>query len=123
MPFNPSYAKGSRKAAELGALLGFTPIQIITIWVEFAIAKWVDYLNRYAIYYFLLHNLGSKKKQFDPYQFLGKIKKCGKDGVEYQKMVRECPIKWAKQFLMYSRRKRRSKTTVVISISLYQILF
>ena len=34
-------------------------------------------------------NALQKKKQFDPYQFLGKIKKWGKSGVEYQKMVRD----------------------------------
>jgi glutaredoxin len=29
-----------------------------------------------------------QQKQFDPYLFLGKIKKWGNSGVEYQKMIR-----------------------------------
>ncbi|MBK6329622.1 MAG: hypothetical protein IPL09_03330 [Bacteroidetes bacterium] len=34
-------------------------------------------------------NALQKRKRFDPYQFLGKIKKWGISGVEYQKMMRD----------------------------------
>jgi len=36
-----------------------------------------------------------KKRQFDAYQFLGKIKKWGESGVEYQRKMRD---EWDKDF-------------------------